>query len=423
MHQIKITKLFSRFDYNLVLKPDKLTIITGPNGYGKSTILKIINSLTKGIGGIYFFLKLDFEQIIVFFDSGKKLTIQKKYNELFLNKFKIDEKIFRDDIIQILDHRPYFYRLNEDTWINRRTNEKISLDDFFYKRYIDSFSRIYTNADEIKINKISNLLQDIKQELGDIFYINEQRLIKEVRNHDEIEYKSTIEELPEKLLHIINNSQQRYSDVANKLDSSYPYRLFENNEEISQEDFNNKLKSMTSKYEKLSEYDLASMISSKRIFFKKEYAKALKIYFDDFDSKYKVYEDLLNKLDLFTDIINSRLSFKQIKINKDKGLIVVDENPTKELQLNQLSSGEKQEIILFYDLIFSSDNKTFLMIDEPEISLHIVWQKKFMDDLIKIIKYKNINVIVATHSPQIINNHWEQQIDLGELYAEQFDSK
>jgi ABC-type ATPase involved in cell division len=46
-----------------------------------------------------------------------------------------------------------------------------------------------------------------------------------------------------------------------------------------------------------------------------------------------------------------------------------------------------------------------------------MWQKKFMDDLLRIIDYKGFNVIVATHSPQIINNHWDRQVDLGELYG------
>jgi predicted ATP-dependent endonuclease of OLD family len=83
---------------------------------------------------------------------------------------------------------------------------------------------------------------------------------------------------------------------------------------------------------------------------------------------------------------------------------------------------------LFYELIFESGDNGLLLIDEPEISLHIAWQKMFMDDLLRIVKYKGINVIVATHSPQIINNHWERQIDLGEIYGgeihgEQFDKK
>ena len=57
------------------------------------------------------------------------------------------------------------------------------------------------------------------------------------------------------------------------------------------------------------------------------------------------------------------------------------------------------------------------MIDEPEISLHIAWQKELMDDLRRVIQLnKNIQVIIATHSPQIISNNWDLQIDLGGQY-------
>ena len=72
---------------------------------------------------------------------------------------------------------------------------------------------------------------------------------------------------------------------------------------------------------------------------------------------------------------------------------------------------------MFYKLIFEAPNQSLLLIDEPEISLHIVWQKIFMNDLQKVVDLKNLNVIVATHSPQIINNYWDNQIDLGELYG------
>jgi len=46
-----------------------------------------------------------------------------------------------------------------------------------------------------------------------------------------------------------------------------------------------------------------------------------------------------------------------------------------------------------------------------------------MNDLLRAVKYKGFNVIVATHSPQIINNHWDKQIDLGELYSEQLSKR
>lgn len=179
------------------------------------------------------------------------------------------------------------------------------------------------------------------------------------------------------------------------------------------------MKIANSKFEKLNKYDLVDFKIIKANNYEEEFSKALKIYFEDFESKYAVFEDFIDRLDLYTEIVNSRLSFKEIKITRKEGLIVVskDKNKSTCLDLNHLSSGEKQEIVLFYELIFETDKNLLLLIDEPEISLHILWQKKFMDDLMKVVNMGQLEVIVATHSPQIINNHWDMQIDLGELYG------
>lgn len=90
----------------------------------------------------------------------------------------------------------------------------------------------------------------------------------------------------------------------------------------------------------------------------------------------------------------------------------------KEIPLNELSSGEKHEIILFFELIFSVEQSITILIDEPELSLHVAWQKNFINDLLNIINQlnKKINIIIATHSPYIINKYEKYQIDLGELY-------
>ena len=45
--KIHIEKLFSRFDYDISINQG-ITIITGPNGFGKSTILRIVNAISKG---------------------------------------------------------------------------------------------------------------------------------------------------------------------------------------------------------------------------------------------------------------------------------------------------------------------------------------------------------------------------------------
>ena len=270
-------------------------------------------------------------------------------------------------------------------------------------------------------DKIVELLSSMKKMLGEVYFIREQRLIRENRNRRfEQENVNIIEELPKRFQRLIGEVQQDYSAKSNELDSSYPYRLFGNYETITEDEYKEKMEKMKEKFAIMRKYDLSTTQITGNLVFKREHAKALKIYFDDFDAKYGVYEDFIYRLELYTDIINNRLLFKKIKISPKRGIEIIDDNG-KEIQLKQLSSGEKQEIVLFYELIFGTPKNVLLMIDEPEISLHIIWQKKFMDDLLRIINYKNIDVIVATHSPQIINNHWERQIDLGDLYGKQLN--
>lgn len=424
MVSIYFEKLFGRFDYNVNLNKEGLTILTGPNGYGKSTILKSIEALRNDILGIMYFFSLDFRKIIFSFEEKKEVVIGKKENLIIINDLTIDGEVFRNGLESIMESRPYFVRIGEDTWLDRRRGIKYSTREFLNEMYMDNHrKRMINDSGNILSEDVYKLLQEVKKLIGEVYFIREQRLIRENRNgRDEQEVINVIEELPNKFIELIGKVQQDYSSISNKLDSTYPNRLFDNEEKISEDDYKQKMQEMTEKFEKLSKFDLSTMQMTTNFIFKEEHAKALKIYFDDFNEKYGVYEDFIHKLELYTDIINNRLSFKKIRISKKYGIDILDEN-NKCLRLSQLSSGEKQEIVLFYELIFGTQENVLLLIDEPEISLHITWQKKFMDDLLRIIEYKKFNVIVATHSPQIINNHWERQIDLGELYGKQFDKE
>lgn len=81
--------------------------------------------------------------------------------------------------------------------------------------------------------------------------------------------------------------------------------------------------------------------------------------------------------------------------------------------LTALSSGEQHEIILMFDLLFNVQSGSIVMIDEPEISLHIGWQKKFIADVLRISALVGFQFVVATHSPQIIDRWWEYATRLG----------
>lgn len=418
LSKIVYKKLFGIFDYQIELKEGGVTIITGPNGFGKSTILKSIDAFFSL--DIIFFSRLDYEKITFFSNVDETpISIEKKGEEIIINELKINVNDLQNDILKRF-RRSYYYRVDESNWIDRRTDEIIGKDDII-QSYFQSYIQNSYIDDEIEIQGIEflKLREKVKEYSGETKFIKEQRLLRErVYGRKEKQTVNVIDELPDQFKEKINRVSSIYSSEANKLDSSYPNRLFETQNGITKEEYTKFLEYMNEKFEKLNKYNISDIKKlGKKVKFLEEHSKALKVYFSDFEKKYKVFEELIEQLDLFTDIINSRLKFKDIRISREEGIVVYKSKTNEQLRLDQLSSGEKQEIILFYELIFESDKNIHLLIDEPEISLHIEWQLRFMDDLLRIAEKKKFKVTVATHSPQIINNHWDIQIDLGEMYG------
>jgi len=134
----------------------------------------------------------------------------------------------------------------------------------------------------------------------------------------------------------------------------------------------------------------------------------LKSYAENMRKKLDIFEDLEAKLTIFRTHINSLFDYKKMEIDLDKGFVFKLEDGLERGRIidpTDLSSGEQHEVILNYELIFKTENNSVILIDEPEISLHILWQKKFINNLLEIAKENSLNIIVATHSPDIVNNH------------------
>ena len=77
-----------------------------------------------------------------------------------------------------------------------------------------------------------------------------------------------------------------------------------------------------------------------------------------------------------------------------------------------LSSGEQHELVLFYELLFKVKPNSLILIDEPELSLHVVWQQQFLGDLEDITKLTGFDILIATHSPLIIHDRWDLTVEL-----------
>jgi hypothetical protein len=131
--------------------------------------------------------------------------------------------------------------------------------------------------------------------------------------------------------------------------------------------------------------------------------------FHDFDRRSAAaYEGLQKYLDVINQFL--RDSRKQALFNEatnNLGFQFLDneQKPTSSfIGLENLSSGERQVLILFTFLAFVADTKKIFIVDEPELSLHPKWQSEFLNAFLKL-KPRATQVLLATHSPDIVGQH------------------
>jgi predicted ATP-binding protein involved in virulence len=90
--------------------------------------------------------------------------------------------------------------------------------------------------------------------------------------------------------------------------------------------------------------------------------------------------------------------------------IVRTENEIRFTQIGEmltpymLSSGEKQMLVILLTVLVEDDQPYVLFMDEPEVSLHIEWQKRLIDLILEL--NPNVQIILTTHSPAVVMNGW-----------------
>jgi energy-coupling factor transporter ATP-binding protein EcfA2 len=140
--------------------------------------------------------------------------------------------------------------------------------------------------------------------------------------------------------------------------------------------------------------------------------RILSLYLDDTRRGLEHYEPLLSKLELLFRIANRRLavSSKRLRVGSKGGLVIHTLNG--EIPPERLSSGEQHQLVLFFTLLFDTVPGTLVLIDEPELSMHIAWQQKFLKDLAAVAKVTDLQFLIATHSPDIIYDRWDLTVEL-----------
>ncbi|MBV6564101.1 ATP-binding protein, partial [Acinetobacter baumannii] len=109
---------------------------------------------------------------------------------------------------------------------------------------------------------------------------------------------------------------------------------------------------------------------------------------------------ILSHLNLFLDTLKDFIHDKKFEL-KDGHLRI--SNDKEDIQYSKMSSGEKQLLILFIETLLQRNATNIFLTDEPELSLHIEWQRKIIPAIQRL--NPNAQIVAATHSPEVASKY------------------
>ena len=112
------------------------------------------------------------------------------------------------------------------------------------------------------------------------------------------------------------------------------------------------------------------------------------------------------EIQTFLDEYNSFLNYdKKLTLSSD-GIFIIPQRHS----IERLSSGERHLLAFLATILLMGEEQDFILIDEPEISLNVKWQRNILSTIVKLAP--NAQIIVATHSPLVVEEHPQSLIEL-----------
>jgi len=121
---------------------------------------------------------------------------------------------------------------------------------------------------------------------------------------------------------------------------------------------------------------------------------------------------VVDRLVTFEKVMLDFLHDKSVKITASKGLSIISDSGQL-LREGQLSSGEYQLLYLMVAALTTRRRGTVIAIDEPELSMHVEWQRKLVPSLIECASRANPQFFLATHSPDVAASYSDKLVVIG----------
>lgn len=427
LSEFSIKNLYGLYNHSLRFNEgESIAILHGPNGVGKTALLRCVNYLfTSDFSSLS---KIPFGSLCAKLSDGVEISVTRtgvtkeqllrhsRDLHKILIEIKKEDKVVASMAFSERQLRPEFL----PPWI-------VMSDD---GKYIDEKSGTF--LPEELFHSRTNLKQKDKrnrdiatQILGQVkvHFVETNRLYRSYsdaawKRKKEKEMVASVDECAKHLVGLIGTALKDYGKRSQELDQSFPHRFIsEPVAPMSLDDLKNRLNDLALQLKKLREiglldaegiqpFDTESLDQVE-----KSKLEIMNLYVRDSEKKLSVFDNIASRTHVLLEGLNSKFKNKNIRLSRERGLIAIGPRDL-DLALDELSSGEQHEIVLLYELLFKVTSNTLVLIDEPELSLHMTWQKSFLPELLSISREIGFSSILATHSPFIVGDRDDLLISL-----------
>ncbi|MFD2082936.1 Predicted ATP-binding protein involved in virulence [Actinopolymorpha cephalotaxi] len=424
---IVVRGLFGFRDYELNIDPEYPTVLTGANGTGKSTLLQLVNAVSTG--DVRVLADAPVDRLELHFESKPTFRLVRDAKgsvHLSWGDHSSDLKPLPSFIKDI----PEWMRreILEDGEFSatamRRLNLALATRSDVSPRLIRDIRRYLAGAKFEQPDWLAGMGEEFP-----VLFVTDQRLVvdteRTAESHGaqrkaERSFRRAVEAASDEIADMIRRVDTAYARVSQQQDRAFPRRVItamRSSRRASVDYLRRQLLEVDRKRFDLREVGLLDIDQPEE----SELVEAsledpnvrpvIATFLTSSLRKFEVLEGLYVRLRAFKDFLDERFTPKKLLIDRGAGLRF--ELPSGEpISPSQLSSGEQQMMVLAYEILFRAEKGTLVLIDEPEISLHVLWQDSLIQDLTNMGRASDLQFLMATHSPVLLASHPETERSL-----------
>ncbi len=445
---IHIKNLFNQFNYDIEVDIENdVAILIAPNGCGKTTIFKILDFMfNPSLNAFHEIKSIPFDTFSFQLSNGYMISFCRESLEEAIVRLQknLDTEDSKLTLRRYCKSYPHDFVLSV-TDSNGDEVEKIS----FYKAILEYYNtpdilshfdscvdanfydfvddKRLDSTDKLRIESFIKQLQSSQWKKAmsntDLKFIDANRLQKKYSSPESVDKEKDTEKVDffiqanetirEDVRRCLGEYNREVENAKSELVKEYIQTV-----NISTPSFEAFQSRWDSYQEELRKFQELGLLKSKELTIDSQTlkdafqykAEFLTTYLNMFEKTLEPLRAICEKLKLFADIFHKRNEITRKCIRFTENGIEIS-SKGKKIDIDCLSSGEKHDFAMFFNLIFDTPKNSIILIDEPEISWHIEWQSEFLDQLIDICRINGTQAIVATHSPYIIYGHDDLVVD------------